>query len=130
MFESLKVKQSAVLEGQGMRVEDNCTSSQVTQLTTGSSMSYPRVENYTYDSQTGLLTGQTVKDTGATSTYLDLTYTYARGNSYGSASGTTGQLTKIVDNLNHNRDKLYEFDAVGRMKYAKAGTSAGAGIVF
>lgn len=102
------------------------TSSQVTQLTTGSSMSHPRVEAYSYDSQTGLLTGQTVKNTAATSTYLDLTYTYSRGNSYGSASGKTGQMTKIVDNLNHNRDKLYEFDALGRMMYAKAGTSAGA----
>ena len=76
------------------------TSSQVTQLTTGSSMSHPRVENYSYDSQTGLLTGQTVKNTAATSTYLDLTYSYARGSSHGSASGKTGQLTKIVDNLN------------------------------
>ena len=31
-----------------------------------------------------------------------------------------------MDNLNHNRDKLYEFDALGRLMNAKAGTSAGA----
>lgn len=35
------------------------------------------------------------------------------------------QLTKIVDNLDHNRDKLYEFDALGRMMNAKGGTAAG-----
>ena len=102
------------------------TSSQVTSLTTGSSMSHPRVENYSYDSQTGLLTGQTVKNTAATSTYLDLTYSYARGNSYGSVNGKTGQLTKIVDNLNNNRDKLYEFDSVGRLMKAHGGLAAGA----
>lgn len=102
------------------------TSSQVTALTTGSSMSHPRVENYSYDSQTGLLTGQTVKNSGATSTYLDLTYSYARGSSHGSVNGKTGQLTKIVDNLNHNRDKLYEFDSVGRMMKAHGGVAAGA----
>ncbi len=102
------------------------TSSQVTSLTTGSSMSHPRVENYSYDSQTGLLTGQTVKNTAATSTYLDLTYSYARGNSHGSVNGKTGQLTKIVDNLNNNRDKLYEFDSVGRLMKAHGGVAAGA----
>ncbi len=102
------------------------TSSQVTSLTTGSSMSHPRVENYSYDSQTGLLTGQTVKNTAATSTYLDLTYSYARGSSHGSVNGKTGQLTKIVDNLNRNRDKLYEFDSVGRLMKAHGGLAAGA----
>lgn len=35
------------------------------------------------------------------------------------------QLAKIVDNLDHNRDKLYEFDALGRMMNAKGGTAAG-----
>lgn len=102
------------------------TSSQVIQLTTGSSMSHPRVENYSYDSQTGLLTGQTVKNTAATSTYLDLTYSYTRGSSHGSVNGKTGQLTKIVDNLNNNRDKLYEFDSVGRLMKAHGGVAAGA----
>lgn len=102
------------------------TSGQVTQLTTGSSMANPRVEGYAYDSQTGLLTGQTVKNTAATTTYLDLTYSYARGNSHGSASGKTGQMTKILDNLSHSRDKLYEFDSLGRIMNAKGGVAAGA----
>ncbi len=34
-------------------------------------------------------------------------------------------MTKIVDNLNHNRDKLYEFDAIGRILKAKGGVAAG-----
>ncbi len=101
------------------------TSSQVTSLTTATSTT-ARVEAYSYDSQTGLLTGQTVKNTAGTTTYMDLAYTYSRGNSYGSANGKTGQLTKIVDNLDRNRDKLYEFDAVGRMLVAKGGLAAGA----
>ena len=54
------------------------TTSQVTQLTAGAATSNPRVESYSYDSQTGLLTGQTVKNTSATTTYLDLSYTYSR----------------------------------------------------
>ena len=37
-----------------------------------------------------------------------------------------GQLTKIVDNLDRNRDKLYEFDAVGRMLVAKGGLATAA----
>ncbi len=102
------------------------TASQVTQLKTGAGTSNPRVEAYTYDAQTGLLTGQTVKNTAATSTYLDLSYTYARGNSFGSASGKTGQMTKIVDNLDKNRNKVYEFDSLGRILTAKGGIAAGA----
>lgn len=62
------------------------TSSQVTSLTTATSTT-ARVEAYSYDSQTGLLTGQTVKNTAGTTTFMDLAYTYSRGNSYGSASG-------------------------------------------
>ncbi len=107
------------------------TSSQVTSLKTGAATSYPRAESYSYDAQTGLLTGQTVKNTSATSTYLDLAYSYTRGNSFGTSTGSekTGQMTKIVDNLDHNRDKANEFDALGRIHYAKGGTAAGASSV-
>ena len=88
--------------------------------------SIERAEAYSSDSQTRLLTGQTVKNTGATSTFLDLRYSYARGSSHGSVNGKTGQPTKIVDNLNNNRDKLYEFDSVGRLMKAHGGLAAGA----
>jgi len=68
-----------------------------------------------------------VKNTSGTTTYLDLSYSYTKGNSYGTdTTHKTGQMTKIVDNIDHNRDKLYEFDALGRILNAKAGTSAGA----
>lgn len=105
------------------------TSSQITSLTAGAATSAPRVESYSYDSQTGLLTGQTVKDTSLTNTYLDLSYGYARGGSAGSLSGKTGQMTNIVDNLNRNRDRKYEFDSLGRLVRAKGGIAAGASSV-
>jgi RHS repeat-associated protein len=113
-------------------------SSQVTGLQVGSSSSYFYFnEAYGYDAQTGLLTSQSVHHiyTGTTSpldlgAILDLSYGYARGSSNGSSSsGKTGQLTTISNNLDHNKDRLYEFDAIGRLKGAKAGTSAGAGSV-
>ncbi len=108
--------------------------SQVTALTVGytSDRNY-YTETYGYDSQTGLLSSQGVTNMHTTrgggyspSTILDLSYGYARGGSNGSLSGKTGQLTSISNNLDHNKDRLYEFDAIGRLKDAKAGTSAGA----
>ncbi|MEQ1606438.1 MAG: RHS repeat-associated core domain-containing protein [Pyrinomonadaceae bacterium] len=107
------------------------TASQVTSLKTGNGTSTPRVEGYTYDAATGLLTGQTVKNSALSSTYLDLSYSYARGGSAGSNSSTekTGQMTKIDNNLNRNRDRTYEFDALGRLAKAKGGLAAGASSV-
>lgn len=35
--------------------------------------------------------------------------------------GKTGHLTKIIDNLNNNKNREYEFDAVGRLAKAKGG---------
>jgi RHS repeat-associated protein len=102
------------------------TFNQVTSLKTGAATSHPRVESYAYDSQTGLLTGQTVKNTAATETYLDLSYGYSRGNSKGTLSGKTGQMTHIIDNLDRNRDRKYEFDGIGRLLKAKGGLAAGA----
>jgi RHS repeat-associated protein len=102
------------------------TASQPTQIKVGPVGTNQVTENYSFDAQTGLLTGQTVKNTAATQTFLDLTYTYSRGNSAGSANGKTGQMTKIVDNLDRNRDRLYEFDTLGRLSNAKGGLAAGA----
>jgi len=102
------------------------TASQVTQLKVGAATSNPRIENYSYDSQTGLLTGQTVTNVGATSTYMNLGYSYALGGSSGTLSGKTGQMTNMVDNLDHNRDRKYESDGLGRLVRAKGGIAAGA----
>ncbi len=62
----------------------------------------------------GLLDSQTA--TRAGSTLLNLSYDYTN------ASGKrTGQLTKILNNLNHNRDRGYEYDALGRLQRATGG---------
>ena len=47
---------------------------------------------------------------------MDLSYGYERGDSKGTLSGKTGQLTQITDNLDPNKDRTYEFDAIGRLE--------------
>ncbi|MEP6850421.1 MAG: RHS repeat-associated core domain-containing protein [Acidobacteriota bacterium] len=101
------------------------TFGQVTSLKTGLSTGNADVEQYSYDSQTGLLTNQKVyKASNMSSPLLDLTYGYSRGNSIGTASGKTGQLTRITDNHNESKDRVYEFDALGRLTKAKGGLAA------
>src|SRR5260221_14548661 len=89
------------------------TFDQVTSLTTGFDFTHPDKEEYTYDGQTGLPTNQKVKDYNTSSTKLDLSYSYNRGNSIGTLSGKTGQLAGMTNNLDHNKDRSYEFDALG-----------------
>jgi RHS Repeat len=79
------------------------------------------MENYTYDQQSGLLTNQKAIRNGTT--LLDLDYNYARNNSVGNANGKTGHLTKITDNLNTNKNKEYEYDALGRLTKARGGNN-------
>ena len=57
------------------------------------------------------------------STLLNLSYEYNRSNSVGSLNGKTGHLTKIIDNLNGNKSREYEFDALGRLTKAKGGST-------
>lgn len=78
-------------------------------------------EQYTFDPQTGLLTNQ--KAIRNSTELLNLSYEYNRGGSVGSLSGKTGHLTKIIDNLNTNKNREYEFDALGRLTKAKGGTT-------
>jgi RHS repeat-associated protein len=71
-------------------------------------------ENYGYSTLTGLLDTQTVARGGTT--LLNLSYDYAN------ASGKrSGQLLKISNNLNHTRDRGYEYDALGRLQRATGG---------
>lgn len=101
--------------------------SQVTELIVGGATSYPRTEDYWYDNPTGLLTHQKVTSSGGSPVHLDLSYTYTKGNSYGTdTTHKTGQVTKITDALDNDHDKVYEFDAVGRIIKAKGGIAAGA----
>ncbi len=94
--------------------------SQTTSINVGTAGTNQVNENYTFDPQTGLLTNQKVQR-GA-QTLLDLSYDYLRGTSVGSTTiGKTGQLTKISDNLNHNRDRNYQYDALGRLTKAIGG---------
>jgi RHS repeat-associated protein len=93
--------------------------SQTTSLKVGTSGANQITENYGYHAQTGLLDNQTVAR-GAT-TLLNLSYDYANP-----SGKRTGQLTKILNNLNHNRDRGYTYDALGRLTQATGGPSTGA----
>jgi RHS repeat-associated protein len=93
--------------------------SQTTQLKVGVSGANQITENYSYQGSTGLLDNQTVVR-GTSTTLLDLSYDYLRPNT---SSGRTGQLTKILNNLNHNKDRSYSYDALGRLKQATGGSS-------
>jgi hypothetical protein len=90
--------------------------SQTTSLNVGSGTNQI-AENYSYGAQTGLLDSQTV--VRGSTTLLNLSYDYAN------ASGKrTGQLTKILNNLDHNKDRGYSYDALGRLVQATGGPSA------
>jgi len=93
--------------------------SQTTSISVGASGSNQIVESYEYDAQTGLLANQTVARSSSPGSHLlDLTYDYAGAN-----GKRTGQLTKILNNLipNHNKDRSYSYDALGRLAQAKGG---------
>ena len=92
--------------------------SQTTSLKVGLSGANQITESYAYNSQTGLLDNQTVAR-GAT-TLLDLSYDYAGAN-----GKRTGQLAKILNNRNHNKDRGYSYDALGRLIAAQGGPSTG-----
>lgn len=49
----------------------------------------------------------------------NLSYNYNRLGSTGNLNGKTGHLTKIIDNLNNNKNREYKFDALGRLTKAK-----------
>jgi len=93
--------------------------SQTTSLNVGSGTNQI-AESYSYNAQTGLLDSQTVARSSAPTNYLlNLSYDYAN------ASGKrTGQLTKILNNLDHNKDRGYSYDALGRLVQATGGPSS------
>jgi RHS repeat-associated protein len=91
--------------------------SQTTSLQVGASGANQITENYGYHAQTGLLENQTV--TRGATTLLNLSYDYANGN-----GKRTGQLTKILNNLNHNKDRGYAYDALGRLTQATGGQAS------
>ena len=88
--------------------------SQTTSLNVGVSGTNQVTENYSYSAQTGLLNNQTVTRNG--STLLNLSYDFAGPN-----GKVTQQLVKITNNLDNNKNRGYEYDAVGRLKRATGG---------
>ena len=96
---------------------------QATSRRIGGGSANPLTEQYTFDADTGLMTNQKVKR-GSTS-LMDLSYNYDRLLSKGSVNGTTGNLTHIINNLDRNKDRKYEYDTLGRLIKAKGGTAAG-----
>lgn len=94
--------------------------SQTTQLKIGVAGANQVTENYGYDAQTGLLTNQSVQR-GA-STLLNLSYDY-RKSLDGTNNAKTGQLRKITNILDKNRNREYSYDALGRLTTAKGGNN-------
>ena len=95
---------------------------QTTSINIGAAGANQVNQNYTFDAQTGLLTNQKVQR--SSQTLLDLSYDYNRGGSVGNLNGKTGSLTKILNNLDHNKDRTYEYDALGRLTKAKGGATS------
>lgn len=87
--------------------------SQTTSLSAGTGTNQVS-ESYSYNAQTGLLDSQTATRNGTT--LLNLSYDYAGAN-----GKRTGQLAKISNNLDHNKDRGYEYDALGRLQRATGG---------
>lgn len=96
-------------------------SDQTTSMKVGVAGTNQVTENYSFDPQTGLLINQQAVRNGQT--LLNLSYDYNRNNAAGTLNGKTGHLTKIIDNLNNNKNREYEFDAVGRLTKAKGGVN-------
>ena len=89
---------------------------QVTSLKIGPSGTNQITETYNYNPQTGLLENQKVLR-GA-SALLDLSYEYQRCSC---STGGSGQITKITNNLDRNKDRAYDYDALARLKKVTGG---------
>jgi len=91
--------------------------SQTTSLNVGSNAGNQLSETYTYDPATGLLTNQKVLK--ASAAQLDLNYDYLKP---GTTVGRTGQLTRITNVLDQNKNKYYQYDALGRLSKINSGS--------
>jgi len=89
---------------------------QVTSIKIGPNGNNQITENYNYNQQTGLLERQQLMR-GSTNLF-DLSYEYQRCSC---STGGSGQITKIINNLDRNKDKTYEYDALARLKKVSGG---------
>jgi RHS repeat-associated protein len=110
---------SMTFDGQSFASNVNYNASgQPTTLNVGNGTNQ-MVENYSYDAQTGLLSSQTLARASTPTSYLmNLTYDYANA-----SSKRTGQVTRILNNLDHAKDRGYEYDTLGRLRRATGGQS-------
>jgi RHS repeat-associated protein len=93
---------------------------QIVSLNLGEGGASSFTESYVYDEATGLLTGQKVQHPG-TPPVLDLSYDYVRRRS----GGRTGQLTRLINNLDGEKNRVYEYDALKRLRKVTAGSPSG-----
>ncbi|MBL0240330.1 MAG: hypothetical protein IPQ00_07125 [Chloracidobacterium sp.] len=89
---------------------------QVTSVKIGPAGANQITEQYDYNLQSGNLQNQKVLRGSAT--LLDLSYQYQQCSC---STGGSGQITGITDNLNRNKDRLYEYDKLSRLKKVTGG---------
>lgn len=81
-------------------------------------------EDYEFDPMLGFLSHQRVLRAG--SALLDLSYEYLRpaapGPQPATPDGRTGQLTKLINNLDDRKNRAYAYDALGRLVKTAHGT--------
>jgi RHS repeat-associated protein len=87
--------------------------SQMTSIAVGTGTNQV-AESYSYSAQTGLIENQTATRNGTT--LLNLSYDYVGAN-----GKRSGQLTKILNNLDHGKDRGFEYDALARLLRATGG---------
>ena len=93
---------------------------QTTSIRIGGSGASSLTESYEYNADNGLLTRQKVKR--GTTFLMDMSYGYARDLwSKGTLNGVAGHLTRVTNNLDRNKDRLYAYDALGRLFVANGG---------
>jgi YD repeat-containing protein len=93
------------------------TDSHITSLLVGPAGVNQVTETYGFDARNGLLTSQKVMR--GTTALLDPGYDYAGGSSL----WRTGQLRKLTNNLNAAKNRIFDYDAVGRLVKATNGST-------
>lgn len=92
--------------------------SQITSVKIGQNGANQINETYGYNPQTGLLENQKVTKGGTS--LLDLSYEYQQCSC---STGGSGKITKIVNNIDRNKDRAYNYDALGRLKKVTGGVN-------
>jgi RHS repeat-associated protein len=87
------------------------SSNKLTSIKIGPSGTNQINETYDYNLQTGLLQNQKVLRAGTA--LLDLSYVYQQCSC---STGGSGQIEQITNNLDRNKDRQYDYDAIGRLK--------------